>query len=85
MLVGQVFQDRRALGKPHVAIDQQRHLTTGIERCIGLLVVRARHQVDHLFVKHDAAFGAERARGARGGGYGVHVELYGCRSGWVAG
>src|SRR5262249_61660904 len=76
-LLGEIFQDRRALRELEVAVDQHRHEAVWVEGRIRLLMMRALHQVDHLLLAIDLVVGDEQAGRPRGQRYRMHVELHG--------
>ena len=74
--LGDVFQDRRTLGQPEVAVVEHRHHPVGIDRDERLAQVFAGEQVHHLefhrqrVVHHEQRDGPTRGRGR------MHIELH---------
>src|SRR5262249_18506332 len=77
VLVGDILEDRGAFGEQQVAVLQERHLSTRVERGVWLLVVRAGEDVDELLLELDAMLRAEQADRTARRRDRMHVEFHG--------
>ncbi len=75
-LVGEVFEDRRALGQAQIAVFEHRYQAVRVDRGERLLLVLAGHQVDDLLVHVDAVLGDEQAHRPARDRDRMHVEFH---------
>ena len=82
-LVGEILEDRRALGQAEVAVLEHRHQPARIDRRVRRLHVLAGHQVDDLVLERDAVVGGEQHDRTADRGDGVVIELHNGRPSWL--
>jgi hypothetical protein len=75
-LVGEILQDRRALGQAEAVVLERRHQAVGIDARIVRLQVGAGHHIDEDLLDRDIALGDEQAHRTARHRDGVHVELH---------